>query len=274
MPYAIAASAVIGAGTSIFGASKAAGAAKDAAALQEKQYQTTRGDLQPYNQAGQSVLGDLSGLARSGPYGGGTNYLDAAYANQPGQMTQAQLEQTPGYQFALSQGLQTTQNAAAARGLGVSGASLKGAAKFATGLADSTYQNQFANAQTRFQNLINLNTGQQSNLQNQYNRLSGVATLGQNAAAQTGKIGGDAAATEGKYLNSAGQLMGAGIQGAGNALTGGTQSYLGYNALQDYLAKGNPAPTGNGTTGGYATPGSILGAPATINNAPWTATPG
>jgi len=243
MPYAIAASAVIGAGTSIFGASKAAGAAKDAAALQEKQYQTTRGDLQPYNQAGQSVLGDLSGLARSDPYGGGPNYLAMAQQNLPGTMTQAQLEATPGYQFALSQGLQTTQNAAAARGLGVSGASLKGAAKFATGLADSTYQNQFANQQARYADILNLNTGQQSNLQNQYSRLSGVATLGQNAAAQTGKIGADSAAAQGKYISSAGQLMGAGIQGAGNALTGAAQNYIGYNALQDDLAT-----RGNGMT--------------------------
>src|SRR3954462_13930739 len=99
MPWAIAGATVIGAGTSLLGASQTAGAAKDAAGLQQQQYQTTRGDLLPYNQAGQGVLGDLSDLARSGPYGGGTNYLQMAADNLPGNVTQAQLEATPGYQF-------------------------------------------------------------------------------------------------------------------------------------------------------------------------------
>ncbi len=53
--------------------------------------------------------------------------------------TMAQLAGTPGYQFALQQGLESTQNAAAARGLGVSGASLKAAGNYATGLAQQTY---------------------------------------------------------------------------------------------------------------------------------------
>ena len=236
-------SAVIGAGTSMLGASKAAGAAKDAAALQQRQYETTRADLLPYNQAGQSVLGDLTNLARSDPYGGGPNYLAMAQQNLPGTMTQQQLEATPGYQFALSQGLQSTQNAAAARGLGVSGASLKGAAKFATGLADSTYQNQFANQQTKYQDLLNLNTGQQSNLTNQYNRLSGVATLGENAAAHTAAEGTKSATAQGGLLSKAGQYQAAGIQGIGNAITGAAQNYLSYQAYQDDIASRNTGQT-------------------------------
>jgi hypothetical protein len=70
-------------------------------------------------------------------------------------MTEAELVQTPGYQFNLSQGLRAAQNSAAARGLGVSGAALRGAANYATGLADSTYQNQFANQQTLWQDQVN-----------------------------------------------------------------------------------------------------------------------
>jgi len=88
----------------------------------------------------------------------------------PPPMTQAQLEATPGYQFNLSQGLKAAQSAAAAKGLGVSGAALKGASTYATGLADSTYQNQFNNAQQIYTDLFNnaqtgytdaFNTGQQ-----------------------------------------------------------------------------------------------------------------
>ena len=74
--------------------------------------------------------------------------------------TQAGLEQTPGYQFTLSQGLKSTQNAAAARGLGVSGAALKGADTFATGLANQTYNQQYQNAANQYQqNLAGYNTG-------------------------------------------------------------------------------------------------------------------
>jgi hypothetical protein len=244
MPWAAAgavAGGVIGAVGSMSAASTASGAAKDAANLQAQQFATTRGDLLPYNTAGQSVLGDLTALARSGPYGGGKNYLAMAEGMLPGQMTQAQLEQTPGYQFNLAQGLKATQSAAAARGLGVSGAAIKGAASYATGLADSTYQQQFQNAQTRYGDVLNLNTGQQTNLQNQYNRLLNTAQLGESAGAQTGQQGTQAAAAGGSFLNQAGQASAAGTMGAANALTGGINSYLGYNALKQYT----------GGTGGY-----------------------
>lgn len=245
---AIGASAAVGAATSLYGASQASGAAKDAADLQARQQAQTRADLMPYNQAGQGVLGDLSDLVKSGPYGGGTNYLQMAADNLPGQMTQAQLEATPGYQFSLSQGLKSTQNAAAARGLGVSGAALKGAATFATGLADNTYQNQFANAQTKYSDILGLNTTQQGNLTNQYNRLIGTAGLGENAAAQTGTQGTLSASNQANAMIAGGNANAAGAVGVGNALSSGANSYLGYNALQQF--------TGKGTTGGYTDSGA------------------
>ena len=55
--------------------------------------------------------------------------------------------------------------------------------------ADSTYLDQFNNAQTTVQNYINLNTGQQGNLTNQFNRLNSIATIGENAAAGLGAQG-------------------------------------------------------------------------------------
>jgi hypothetical protein len=158
-------------------------------------------------------------------------------------MTEAQLQATPGYQFNLSQGLESTQNAAAARGLGVSGASLKGAATYATGLADSTYQNQFNNAQTNMQDYLNLNTGQQANAMNQYNQLAGTAGIGENAAAQTGVAGTQSAAAAGNYLNAAGQATAAGTVGVGTAATNAANNYVSYNLLQGL--------TGTGQTGGY-----------------------
>jgi hypothetical protein len=129
----------------------------------------------------------------------------------------------------------------------VSGASLKGAATYATGLADSTYTTQFNIAQKRFEDLLSLNTGQQGNLTNQYNRLSGVATIGEDAAAKTGTTGAYLANASGNALMAGGQAMGSGIAGAGNAVSGGINNYLQYDAYR------NAAPTGGYmTSNGYS----------------------
>lgn len=240
---------VASAGASLLAGGKSAGGADQSAQLQQQRYQQTRADLSPYVDAGISVLPNLTSLAQSGPYGpGGTNYLSMAEGLLPGKMTQAELEQTPGYQFTRDQGLQAVANSAAARGLGVSGAALKGAATFATGLANSTYKDQFAIAQQRFTNIGGLNTIQQGNLNNQYARLQGVASMGSNAGAQVGTTGASLANQQGNALIASGNAGAAGTLGLGNAIAGGANSYLGYNALQQM--------TSNGGTGGYQPTGT------------------
>jgi hypothetical protein len=263
--------AVASAGSSIYGASQAGKGAKDAANLQQQQFQTTRGDLFDYNQTGQNALLGAQAIAGSGPTGGGPDYTSLAY-NQylPPQMTEAQLQQTPGYQFTLDQGLKATQSAAAARGLGVSGSALKGAGTYATGLADKTYLDQFNVAQQRFGDVLNLNTAQQGNLQAQFGRYQSLATIGENAAAQTGAAGTSAASTGGNYLNQAGLAQAAGTTGVSNAVTGAANNYLAYNQLQQYL---NPTTTGYGTSAA-GTPGiSAAGNPVMTGYAP-AITPG
>jgi len=234
-------SALLGAGTSILGSNKAASSADKAANLQQQMYQQTRGDLQPYFEPGRIAVGNALDLARSGPNGGGPDYLSMAYANRPGNMTQAELEATPGYQFTLAQGLKSTQSAAAARGLGVSGAALKGAGEYATQLANKTYLDQFNVRQKQFEDYLNLNTGQQSNLQNQFGRLSGIATLGANAAAGLGTQGTSAAGTEGKYINAAGLSQASGYTDVANSLTSGVNNYLAYDA---YKTRTSPTTSG------------------------------
>jgi hypothetical protein len=59
---------------------------------------------------------------------------------------QAALAKTPGYQFTLDQGLRGVANQEAAKGRGVSGNELAGAATYATGLANNTFNQQFQNA--------------------------------------------------------------------------------------------------------------------------------
>jgi hypothetical protein len=175
-------------------------AAKSANATQMAMFDIAQKNLTPYMDAGKGATSALTNLTGTGEGGDPLN----SPLLKPISMDEATLQQTPGYQFNLTQGLKATQNAAAARGLGSSGAALKGAATFATGLADSTYQNQFNNALT--------------NQNNQFNRLMGVSQLGANAAANVGQ---DAITT--------GQGIASTTVGAGNARAAAWNS--GANAL-------------------------------------------
>jgi hypothetical protein len=249
MAAVVGGSALLSAGTSLLGSSQAASSSEDAANKSLQMYYQTRSDLTPYNTAGQSAMTSALSLAQGSPTGGGPDYTTLAYQNLPGQMTQAELEKTPGYQWNLAQGLKATQSAAAARGLGVSGASLKGAATYATGLADSTYQNQFNNAQSRFKDYTELNTAQQSNLAAQFSRLNSLATIGKDAAAQTGTAGTSAAQGYSSATQNAGTATAAGTTGVGSAATSGVNSYLTYNALDSYLKSKQTTPAAGSGSG-------------------------
>jgi hypothetical protein len=102
-------------------------------------------------------------------------------------------------------------------------------------LANITYKDQFNIAQQRFSDVLGLNTAQQGNITNQYNRASGLATLGENAGAQTGSIGSNLANTSANLINQAGVDTAAGISGIGKAATGAAQNYLDYTNFQNYL---------------------------------------
>lgn len=181
------ASASIGASAAKKASQTQAKAAKDAQASTERMYQQTRTDLAPYRDLGNAAKGtymDLLGLGSGG--------MDARMKA---------LENTPGYQFALQQGLQATQNGFAAQGLAQSGPALKGAANYATGLASTTYQ---------------------SVIGDYYNAMG----LGESAAAQTGALGATLQGQSNAAGTAAGAATAAGTIGAANAMTGGINSAL------------------------------------------------
>jgi hypothetical protein len=72
------------------------------------------------------------GTMKQIPTGGGGSAIDA-------------LRNTPGYQFALGQGLDATKNAATSMGMARSGNTLEALDRFSTGLADQTYQSTIGN---------------------------------------------------------------------------------------------------------------------------------
>ena len=248
---AAAAVAGIGAAASIGGSllssSAQSSAANKAAGTVAAQQATTRGDLLPYNANGSvanrilvnSLYGGDPGvpnlLSANGFRVNGTGGSDLTF-----KPTIEQLRATPGYQFTLDQGLRSVQNSAAARGLGTSGAALKGAAEYATGLADNTLKTQ--------QGIF------QQNLANVLNPLEYVANQGENAAATTGQQGTTAAGNIGAAQIGAGNATAAGTVGATNALGGLPLNYLLYQNLLGggssssgsgsdfYSASGNNAP--------------------------------
>lgn len=215
---------VLGAGATIYGANKAADTqsanAKLVADMQQQQYQQTRSDLSPYRAAGTTATDQLTGRLSE--------------LTSPIVMDQAALEKTPGYQFNLTQGLKAVTNSSAARGLGTSGAALKGAASFATGLADSTYQNQFNNANT--------------NQSNAYNRLKGLIDTGENASAQTGVLGEKAAYNSGVALTGGANAQAAADNATGKALSGLASNIGGY-AMSKGLYGSN---SGSGNSSGVS----------------------
>lgn len=229
IPTAIVGSAVVGAGASMIGSSNAASAqeqaANQASQTQMAMYNQNRADLAPFRAEGQNASNALMyglgiGPNTPGLSTGGTSYGSLA---QPVIMNEATLQQTPGYQFNLNQGLKAVQNSAAARGLGMSGAALKGASSYATGLADSTYQNQFSNAVT--------------NATNTYNRLMGASQLGENAAAQTGAYGTQVGSNIGQNIIGAGNAQAAGSIAGANAISGAA-SNLGNYYMTNQLLNG------------------------------------
>lgn len=224
-------SAALGAGSSIFGAMSAksaasaqADAAAQANAIMQSHYHDAERALSPFYTAGADYSGQLQKMM--------------PFLTSPIVMDQATLEQTPGYQFNLSQGLRGAQNALTAAGLGNSGAAAKAASRFATGLADNTYQTQF--------NLENINRT------NAYNRLLGPIQIGANAAS----------AFAGNAIN-AGNVQSQNTIGAGNAAAAGTMAganYLNQGAnnigsnllLSSLLGRGN---SGGGMYGNAADAG-------------------
>jgi len=214
-------SALVSGGVSLVGGLVSSGAARDAAdtqsaaannaaAMQMQRFGQTREDLAPYRaygtKGGDEIINRLKELTA------------------PFTPNQATLEATPGYQFTRDQGLKSVQNAAAAKGLGISGAALKGAANFATGLADSTYKTQF--------------DIDQLNKTNAFNKLLGLTQVGANAAATTGQLGVNAANNAGNNMTSAGAAQAAGTVGSTNAIVGGLNNAAGM--FSTYSMLNNP----------------------------------
>lgn len=231
MPFAAAAavgaigSAIIGGNASEQAANTEANAANSASQVQQNMFNTVQKNLSPFISGGQNALTAL--LAQTGI---GANGSFNPNASLVAPFSAQQYQQSPGYQFQLQQGLNATQNAAAAHGGVYSGNTLKALTQYGQGLANTDYQQALQNYMT-----------QQSNT---FNKLSGLAGSGQNAAANLGGFSGQTAAAIGNNITGAGSALAAGQIGVGNAASGGL------NSLAYLLAGQGSAGAGGFSAGG------------------------
>ena len=196
-------------------------ATRETNAMQKDMYDQNVARQQPYVNAGLGSLNALQqGLAPGGQF------------TQTFKPSDMQLD--PSYQFRLNQGTQNLNASAAARGMLGSGQNLKDITDYGQGAASQEYQNAF--------NRYNTN---QSNL---YNRMSGMATMSQNAAAGVGNQGMQVAnsmaqntmagvGSSNNYLTSGAAANAAGQVGQANAwggaLQGGINGYMGMQQIQN-----------------------------------------
>jgi Sec-independent protein translocase protein TatA len=243
---------IVPAAVSLFGASKQASAAKDAAAttaaatdqatqLQREMYQQTREDQAPYRAAGTNALAEMQRTA----------------GNVPGafKFGMGEFNADPGYGFRLAEGQKALDRSAAARGGLISGGALKAATRYGQDMGSQEYQNAFNRALTGY------NTGVAS--ENQlYNRQAAMAGIGQTAANFTNAAGQNYGTNVGNALVNQGANAGnarmAGASAYGSALSGIGSAY-GRNPVSFSSLYGGNTSSGSAgnplAVGEYADPG-------------------
>ncbi len=200
-------------------ASQQANASKNAQNIANSEFNTITQQESPYMQAGygaQSQLNYLLGIGTPGSStgnGGGTASSSSAggYGSLNTPFTADSMKQySPAYQFQLQQGQQGVLNQDASSQGALSGAALKDLIGYNQQSANTAYNNAFNQYQT-----------QQTNT---YNRLSGVAQLGQNAAANTGQQGTSLANSAAQSATNIGTANAAGSVGIANSISGSANS--------------------------------------------------
>lgn len=218
---AVVGSSVIGGVGSYLGAKEQADAARaagreSAAAsryqtdVQKQMYDLARADQAPWREAGANALAQLTA---------GT----AAGGDLMRSFSMSDYEADPGYAFRQAEGMKAIERSAAARGGALSGGAMRGIQRYGQGLASEEYGNAFNRYMT-----------QQGN---RFNRLAGLAGVGQTANAATGQAGSNYAnaitgisqanaTNQGNAMLAAGNARASGYAGIGNALANAPTNYL------------------------------------------------
>lgn len=207
---AIIGAGVIGAAGSAMAGSKQASGQEKASQTQADMFNTINGQEQPFRKAGVDATDSLSQLmGMSGTPGGkvGSTGLDQGSLNRSFTPADFTANKDPGYDFQMQQGQNAIRSADSPGAGALSGSALKDLMGFNQGMASTGYQNAFNRFQT-----------QQNNI---FGRLSGIAGMGQNAASNTGTAGTALGQGIGQAQAAAGGSMAGGIVGASNSIGNG-----------------------------------------------------
>ena len=184
--------------------------AQNALQLQSGMYNQTVQNEQPFLAAGQGATSQLNYLLGTGtPGSGGTAASSTAggFGSLNSPFTADTFKSmSPAYQFQLQQGQQGTLNSETGSGA-LSGAALKDLTSFNQGMANTSFNTAFNQYQE-----------QQSNT---YNRLMGVAQMGQGAASNQATGASNFGASIGQSATNVGTALAGGAVGSANAIAGG-----------------------------------------------------
>lgn len=200
-------------------ASQQSDAARQAAELQNQQYQQSREDQMPWMNAGRNALTKLEGMTDYTPFG-----MD-------------QFQADPGYSFRLSEGMKGLERSAAARGGLLSGATLKGIQNYGQQAASQEYSNAFNRYQVE----------RAARLQ----PLQSLAGVGQTSAAQIGSMGMQNAQIMGNNMMGGANARASGYVGQANALNNAIGQGMNYYQGQQFLNR-LPQYGGGGGSMNYA----------------------
>jgi hypothetical protein len=181
--------------------------------FQKQEWNTQQQNLAPWLTAGKGALGELTGLTNTPGQGLLTPFSEKFQA--PTDVTQ---QNDPGYQFRLKQGMQALNNSAAAKGNLLSGNALEAQQQFGQNLASNEYGNVYNRAFNEYQNRFNVFN---SNQTNEYNKLAGLAGVGQQTATTLGQQGQAASQGVGNILMNSGAQQGQALQNAAAATASG-----------------------------------------------------
>lgn len=158
-----------------------------------------------FDQSGYDKAMAAFNASQPGPNGtAGSTGLPLGYLTSQFAPTQDQLNNYPGYQFALQTGGQALRNADTPGVGALSGAALKDLMNFNVGTANTYYGQYFNQDQTQKQNI--------------FSRLSGIAGLGQNAASNVGTSGTSLGTGIAQAQAAAGGSQAAGIAAGTNSI--------------------------------------------------------
>ena len=204
-------------------------ATQDAAKQQREMFDILNAQQLPYRTAGGGALTSLQSMM---PY-----FTEQQPGYKPFTAADLKTNLAPNYEFMKQQGLGATGQA---MNVGGGGSNVDLArTKFAEDYAGNAYQNALQNYMSQQQNIFNQGQSERTNI---YNKLAGMAGIGQTAANQTATLGTGTAGNLGQLAIGGATAIGAGNIGAAQATAGGLQG-LGSGATLASLLRPQGAAT-------------------------------